>query len=1158
MPQLLKIRGFLPFMLIMFINASVDLAHKITIQNILIKSFDGDTLVILVALVNAMILLPFILLFSPAGFINDKFSKTIVIRYAALTAIVLSLLILISYYQGWFIFAFIMTFLLSIQSAFYSPAKYGLIKRFVGVEKLSLANGVIQALTIVAILLSSFVFSAIFEKYYIQDVIEPNTILTCMMPIGFLLVALSSLEAFFAFKIPFFDAKTTKEKFEFKEYIKLKYLRGNIKIVKNNKDIWLSIIGLSIFWGISQMVLAAFPAHYKMITGDNNAIIIQGILAVSAIGLISGSTIAGIYSKRHIELGIIPIGALGIFAALCGMTFAEHAFLMGFYSLIFGFFGGLFIVPLNSIIQYFSSDTQIGKVLAGNNFVQNCFMVSFLVLTVLFVLFDFSTTELFFITTLIAFLGALYTIKQVPHLFARILLFPILKIGYKTSIQGIENIPPSGGALLLGNHISWIDWLILQIASPRALKFVMFKTYYDKWYLTWIFKFFDVIPIAGGASKSAIESIRARLKNGEVVALFPEGIISYNGQIGKFERGFELAVEGIDVPIVPFYLRGLWGSTFSRADDYYKQLRQTSGKREIMIAFGEALKSNAKANEVKQAVIKLSLAAWDFYLSNQKPLHYHWLKRANSSLFSASVIDHSTGVKLNNLKLLTSVILFIKKLKGVLKDEDNVGILLPSSAVGAIVNLALFALGKKAVNLNYTLSAESLKSAVEQSGLKSIITSEIFEKKLEARGFNFQEVLRGKAIYAENIRETFTKTQILKTFLKVLVSPTWFLELLYFESVKPDDTAVILFSSGSENAPKGVELTHKNLLANIKQVADLLNFRKDDVVLNSLPAFHSFGLTITTLMPLCEGILMVCIADPTDVVGIGKMCVRYRVSILFGTSTFFRLYVKNKKLHPLMLQSVRIAVAGAEKLKDDVKNSFKIKFGINIYEGYGTTETAPVVCVNMPDTLEYVSYKPLVFHKEGAVGIPLPGTIVKIVDPQTLEELQTGEDGLILIGGSQVMKGYYKNKEKTDEAIIKVDEWRYYKSGDKGHIDEDGFVTVVDRYSRFAKVGAEMISLTNVENIIISLFKNEVDLIAVNIEDDRKGEKIAILFVGELSCEEFLQTVKSASIPPLLMPSEFYKVEALPKLASGKADFKASKELALSLSNGKEENEIIK
>lgn len=1155
MPQLLKIRGFLPFILIMFINASVDLAHKITIQNVLLKSYSGDTLIILNALVNSMILLPFIFLFSPAGFLNDRFSKTTIIRCSTIAAVCLTLFILFCYFQGWFIAAFVMTFLLAAQSAVYSPAKYGLIKRIVGVEKLSLANGIIQALTIAAILLSSFVFSAVFEKYYIADSTDSNLILASMLPIGFALVILSLLEAFFAFKIPFFEAKNITDKFEVKEYVKLKYLRSNLKTLKSNKDIWLSIVGLSIFWGISQMVVVAFPAHYKIVTEDSNAVIIQGILAISAIGLISGSVLAGIFSKRHIELGIIPIGALGMFAALCGMIFADHAFSMGVSSLIFGFFGGLFIVPLNSIIQYFSSDNQMGKILAGNNFIQNCVMVLFLCLTIVFILFDFSTTQLFFITALIAFLGALYAIKQVPHLFARILLFPILKLGYKTNIHGIENIPPHGGALLLGNHISWIDWLVLQVASPRALKFVMFRAYYDKWYLTWIFKFFDVIPIAGGASKSAIEGIRARLKNGEVVALFPEGIISYNGQIGKFERGFELAIEGIDVPIIPFYLRGLWGSTFSRADDYYKQLRRGNEKREIVIAFGEALKSTAKTNEVKQAVIKLSFLAWDFYLSGQRPLHYSWLKCANNALFAKSIADHSSGIALSNLKVLTSVILFIKKLKGALKEEENIGVILPSSAAASIVNLALLALGKKPINLNYTLSVDNLKSAVETAELKTIITSKLFEQKLIARGFDLSGVLENRAIYAETIKNSFTKADIVKTLFQVLFSPTWLLEFLYFVPVKMEDTATIIFSSGSESAPKGVELTHKNLLANIKQVADLANFRKDDVVLNSLPVFHSFGFTITTLMPLCEGIFTVSVADPTDVAAIGKMCAKYRVSILLGTSTFFRLYIKNKKLHPLMFQAVRIAFAGAEKLKDDVKNGFKIKFGIDIYEAYGVTETAPAVCANMPDSLEYVTYKPLTFHKDGTVGLPLPGTIVKIVNPDTLEELPVGEDGLILIGGSQVMKGYYKNEEKTNEAIVKIGEWRYYKSGDKGHIDEDGFVTIVDRYSRFAKIGAEMISLTSVESLIISLFKVEIDLVAVNLQDSKKGEKIVLLFASELSYEEFLQSVKSAAIAPLLMPSEFYKIDTLPKLASGKTDFKASKELALKLSDGESEKE---
>ncbi|GHV05314.1 hypothetical protein AGMMS50229_08200 [Campylobacterota bacterium] len=403
-------------------------------------------------------------------------------------------------------------------------------------------------------------------------------------------------------------------------------------------------------------------------------------------------------------------------------------------------------------------------------------------------------------------------------------------------------------------------------------------------------------------------------------------------------------------------------------------------------------------------------------------------------------------------------------------------------------------MAKKPINLNYTVSQENMRRAVDQAELKAVITSTAFKSKLQTRGFNFEAALDDKALYAEELKNSISKSAMITTVLQILFSPTWLLKWLYFAPAQLDDTATILFSSGSESVPKGIELSHKNLLANIKQVSDPINFRKGDVVLNSLPIFHSFGLTITTLMPLSEGILMIAIPDLADALAVGKMCAQYNASILLVTSTFFCLCIKYKKLHPLMLQSVRLAVAGAEKLKDDVKNGFRIKFGIEIYEGYGTTETAPVVCVNMPNSLEFGTFKPLVFHKDG--------TLVKIVDPATLAELPVGEDGLILIDGSQVMKGYYKNEGKTREAIAQIGEWRYYKSGDKGHLDEDGFITIVDRYSRFAKIGGEMISLSTVESLIAALFA-EIDPIAVALSDEKKGEKVVVLFVGETSAEEF-------------------------------------------------------
>ena len=1148
--KLLRTAGFLPYLAIAFLNAGVDLAHKITIQNVLLKSFDGDTLVILTALINAMILLPFIFLFSPAAFINDKFSRTKVIRLSALAAVGISALICLCYAIGEFYMAFALTLLLAAQSAVYSPAKYSIIKSIVGTEQLGMANGIIQALTIIAILFSSFAFSFFFESHYIASN-DPNMVLQSVWEIGIALIAFSALEAYFAFKIPFFPqtAELSEEKFSAKQYASLHYLKENIRTLRQNKNIWLSVIGLSLFWGVSQVIVAAFPAHYKAIFHADNAIVIQAILAVSGLGLILGSYVAGKMSHLHIELGIVPVGAVGIFISLFCLTLTDSNLFLTICSFAFGFFGGLFIVPLNATIQYFAPEAISGKIMAGNNFMQNVLMVAFLLLSILFVKLSLSTTNLLIFASLVCLVGSFYAMLQMPHLFTRLLLLPILKTGYRFHVNGLKNLPQSGGVLLLGNHISWIDWLVLQAASPRAIKFVMYRPIYNKWYLTWFLRIFKVIPIGGGASKESIQTIRSYLENGEVVALFPEGHISYNGQINEFQKGFEHVLEGLEnITTVPFYLRGLWGSSFSRADSHYKILSKKRGKREVLVAFGKPINGFIDAVAMKQKVVELSFSAWEHFINEQAPLTHHWLESAKSDLFKECVAD-AQGTELNNVKFIAAVLSFARVLKTKLRGQRHVGVLLPSSAAGAIVNMALFVLGKVPVNLNYTLSAESMQKALAKAQIDTVLSSAKFLDKLTAKGFDFNAILADKLLFAEDIAKGLNKTAKTHAFLTALFAPQWWIKLRYFADVKLDDTATILFSSGSEGDPKGIELSHKNLLTNIKQVSELLNFRRDDVILNSLPIFHSFGLTVTTLLPLCEGVKMVSVADPTDGAAIGKMSAKHGVSILFGTSTFFRLYTRNKKLHPLMFQNVRIVIAGAEKLKPDVKDAFRLKFGLEIHEGYGTTETAPVAAVNVPNILEKDSLKELTFTKEGTVGLPLPGTIIKIVDPDTLNELKTGEDGLILIGGGQVMKGYLDDPEKTAEVIVELDGVRYYKTGDKGHIDEHGFVTIVDRYSRFAKIGGEMISLGAVEANLSQAIGEDAVFVATAVNDDKKGESVVLLVKSELPLSDIQQRIKALNIPPIMLPSEIFLVDEIPLLGSGKIDFKRAKLLATELIN---------
>jgi acyl-[acyl-carrier-protein]-phospholipid O-acyltransferase/long-chain-fatty-acid--[acyl-carrier-protein] ligase len=278
------------------------------------------------------------------------------------------------------------------------------------------------------------------------------------------------------------------------------------------------------------------------------------------------------------------------------------------------------------------------------------------------------------------------------------------------------------------------------------------------------------------------------------------------------------------------------------------------------------------------------------------------------------------------------------------------------------------------------------------------------------------------------------------------------------------------------------------------------------------------------------------------------MAAKYEATMLFATATFFRLYTRNRKLHPLMFKHLRMVVAGAEKLPEEIRDAFKTKFGLNIYEGYGATETTPVSSINIPDVLMIDLWRVQKGSKIGTVGLPIPGSSFKIVDPESFETLKTGEEGMILIGGTQIMKGYIGDPEKTASVIKELDGIRWYVTGDKGKVDEDGFLTIVDRYSRFAKIAGEMVSLGLVESKIVKVLKEDTQIAITALPDTKKGEKLVLLLEGDTDLDTIKEQIKSLEINSLFIPSEYYKVENLPKLGTGKADFKGVKSLAKELS----------
>jgi len=1150
MLQLFRIAGFLPFVAMVFLNAFVDLGHKIVIQNTLFKIYEGDVQIILTAIVNALILLPFVLLFTPAGFLSDRYPKRRVMRLSAWAAVGLTAAITGCYALGWFWPAFAMTFLLAVQSALYSPAKHGFIRELVGRGPLAAANGIVQATVTTAILAGIFCFSVLFETFLAGATYRTTgEVMVLIAPAGWFLVGFSLLELTLAYRLPASRRRPVAMDFDWWAYSSGRYLAENLGLAARDRVIRLSILGLAGFWGISQVMVAVFPAFAEETLGMSNTAAIQGAIACSGIGIILGSVLAGRVSRRHIERGLVPIGALGIAVGLLLLPGLSSIRAMALDFLVIGVMGGLFLVPLNALIQANAEGSGLGRVLATNNFVQHLMMLTFLGLTVATALLESGSLPILWALGLVALAGAWYAIRELVRPLVRFLVARLIATRYRLTVVDGGNLPPRGGVLLLGNHISWIDWAILQMASPRPIRFVMKQAYYERWYLRRFLDFFGVVPISGGYGRKAMDTIAGLLNAGEVVGLFPEEHISRTGQLGEFKQGFELATARVEAGVIlPFYLCGLWGDISSLADAGVRAQHRRRRTRELVVAFGAPLPLRATADQVKQSVFERSVGAWRAYTRSLPTVPEVWLRAAAGRRGRLCVLD-SNGLRLTNRRFMTAVFLFARRLRR-LAPARNLGVLMPAGGAGAIANMAILLDGRTVVNLNYTAGREELRASMKRAGICDVITVRLFLTKLEDRGLDLTGVFDAVTLhYMEDLKAQIGRLEGLRALLAASLLPMRWMRRLYGRPATPEDTAAILFSSGSEAAPKGIALTHHNLTANVHQICEVLNPVPGDRVLSNLPLFHSFGLTATTLLPLLEGLPLVGHPDPTDALGCARAIATRRATVLCGTSTFLRFYTRDKRIHSTMLESLRIVLAGAERLSPDVRAAFTLKFHMPVYEGYGTTETAPVASCNLPDSLSRDDWWVQTGDKPGTVGLPLPGTCFRIVDPVSLEPLAPGEDGLVLISGVQVMKGYLGAPALTAEAILELDGQRWYKTGDKGRQDRDGFLTIVDRYSRFAKLGGEMISLSQVEEQVRRvLAEPELELVAVSIPDPRKGERIILLLAAERDPGRIRKALICSGMNPLTIPAEIRLVERIPTLGSGKTDFHGAKKLALARS----------
>lgn len=736
-----------------------------------------------------------------------------------------------------------------------------------------------------------------------------------------------------------------------------------------------------------------------------------------------------------------------------------------------------------------------------------------------------------------------------PALAARLILAVVSRSLLWLHVRGQENVPRRGPVLLVCNPVSYLAWTLIYQACRRRVRFLLLAGWTDRGFPGWVLRRLGAITPRGSdqtALEQTLDEAAAALARGEVVCLFAEGCRTADGGLLPYHRIFQHITARTPAPVVPVSLQQPQGSLLNLQADRFVYHVPPEWPSPVWVRFGAALPPGTAAGTVRQALQEVSAALAIEREPSCRPLHRQFVRMAARRPLRTCWIDSmSPGEDLSYARAYVASVCLTQLLRPIVGDEPMVAVWLPPGRGGAVTNVALALLGKTSVNLNYTAAADAIHSALRQCRCRHVLTARRFTARMPLDAGPGVEV-----IYLEDLLPRLSRWRKLTTLLSVLLLPGWFLEhvVLRLGSHRADQVATIIFSSGSTGEPKGVMLSHGNVAANVESMVQATHLGPTDRALGVLPLFHSFGYTVTLWAPLLVGATAVYHPDPRQAREIGELCRKHRCTIYLSTATFLRFCLKKCEIDDF--RTVRILMCGAEKLPASLALDFQRRFGVLPLEGYGCTELAPAAAANMPDQ----PFGPLtqVHNKIGTVGPPLPGCAARVIHPETRVPLPLGEEGMLLITGANVMKGYLGKPEATREVIL--DGW--YVTGDIARLDDDGHITLTGRLSRFAKVGGEMVPLERIEEALHEILGTSDRVCAVTcVPDESRGERIVVLYVKEqltphgFEVHPWCAALSARGLPNLWMPSErdFHAVAELPVLGSGKINLKRVKELALSL-----------
>lgn len=1124
--SLLAKRRFGPIFLVQFLGAFNDNLLKFAmlfLANFAIYVAQPDKAELLAAIATGLFILPYFLFSALAGQLADRMDKARLIRWLKGAEVAIMALALLGFQLQSVAVLLASLFLMGLQSTFFGPVKYSILPQHLRSGELMGGTGLIEAGT----------FLAILGGQLAAGLVDPQLAAFCA--IG---VALLGLAA--AFAIPAAPAFSPPARIDWN------FARGTLdimRVARSNREVWIAVLGISWFFACGAVLLSEFAPLVSGPLGARQEVATL-FLVIFSVAIAIGSVTVNKLLKGEVSARYVPISALVLAGGLVELWLATRSFEVqtagasiaqflatpGAYRIlidlgVIALAGGMFIVPLYAILQSGAHEEERSRVIAANNVANAGLTVVVVLITTALLAADLSVTSLIGVLGFATLLVALASVWLLPETLFKWTIRQFLRVLYRVEVSGLENMPKAGErAVVVVNHLSFLDGVLLGAFLPGKPTFAIHSGIAEKLWLKPFLKLFEAFPVDPTNPMSTKAMVRA-VKEGRTLVIFPEGRITVTGALMKVFDGPGMIADKADAPIIPVRLDGPQFSKFSRMKGkvrtrLFPKIRMTVLPQRRFELEGEGLTAKQRRavagrqlyDEMSQMVFDTSDTDRTLFeaLCDARKLHGG----------KAKVVEDVTRKTLNYDRLVLGSGLIGKHLAQETSQGEAVGVLLPNVNGAAVAFFGLQAVGRVPAMLNFTAGTANLRSACTTAQIRLVVTARAFveQAKLEEQ----LAALEGDGVqirYLEDLAASITTGEKLWGMLTGWRARARHLRL----GVRADDPAVILFTSGSEGTPKGVVLTHRNLLANCAQLGARIDFNPSDVVLNALPVFHSFGLTGGTLLPILNGIRTVFYPSPLHYRIVPALAYDANATILFGTDTFLAGYAR--MAHGYDFYSLRYIFAGAEKVRDETRKTYAEKFGLRILEGYGATEAAPVIAVNTP-----------MHFQAGTVGRLLPGIEARLEDVPGIEE-----GGRLFIRGPNVMAGYYLAKEP---GTLQPPEEGWHDTGDIVTFDADGFITIRGRAKRFAKVGGEMISLPAVEALAAKLWPGAEHAV-VTKADPRKGEQLVLYTTNqEASAKDLQQFGKGEGATELMLPRDLRVIEALPVLGTGKLDYVTLSEMA--------------